>query len=170
MRILNDFLTLAGRAVLEQEGTLDKFTGDAVMALFNAPVTQQDHAMRAVAAALTIRHRLHAFECEAASDHRLHSKIGICTGEAVVGNAGMPDLMNFTAVGDTVNVAKRLEEHAEPDQILISASTFEAVKGEVNVRSLGPVQVRGRTAAVDVYDLIGGSKVEFEGGTEPRDG
>lgn len=155
MRLLNDFLTLAGRAVLEQEGTLDKFTGDAVMALFNAPVTQPDHANRAVAAALTIRHRMRDYYCEATADHRLHYKIGICTGEAIVGNAGMPDLMNYTAIGDTVNVAKRLEEQADPDQILLSASTFEAVKELVDVSALGLVQVKGRSAALHVYSLLG---------------
>jgi adenylate cyclase len=155
MRLLNDFLTLAGRAVLEEEGYLDKFAGDALMALFNAPVLQRDHAHRAVAAALTMRERLRSFDCDATNDGRLHIKIGINTGEAVVGNAGMPDLMNYTAIGDTVNVAKRLEDAAEPDQILISASTYEAIKGKVNARALGSKQVRGRTATVQVYDLLG---------------
>jgi class 3 adenylate cyclase len=160
MRLLNDFLTLAGRAVFEQEGTLDKFTGDEVMALFNAPVDQEDHALRAVAAALTIRHRLQTFECDAISERRLHFKIGISSGEVVVGNAGMPNLMNYTAIGDTVNVAKRLQEEAEPDQILITARTYEAVQGKVSARALGPRHVKGRTAAVQVYDLLGSDVLE----------
>ncbi len=160
MRILNDFLTLAGRAVLEQEGYLDKFAGDGLMALFNAPVNQGDHAFRAVTAALTIRERLRNFECEATDDGRLHITIGINTGEAVVGNAGMPDLMNYTAIGDTVNVAKRLEEEAEPGQILIAASTYEAVQDKVSVRALGSKQVKGRTAAVQVYDLLSSDALE----------
>jgi len=151
MRLLNNFLTLAGRAVLEQQGTLDKFTGDAVMALFNAPLTQRDHALRAVTAAMNIRHRLQSFRCEVGGTGRLHCKIGISTGEAVVGNAGMPDLMNYTAVGDTVNVAKRLEERAEPDQILVNVSTYAAVEHRFDAWALGSVQVKGRMAAVQVY-------------------
>jgi adenylate cyclase len=160
MRLLNDFLTLAGRAIFEQEGTLDKFTGDGLLALFNAPVTQTDHVFRAVAAALTIRHRLQTFVCDATKDRRLHFKIGISTGEAVVGNAGMPNLKNYTAIGDTVNIAKRLEEGAEPDQILVSASTYKAVERKVNARALGLMQVKGRRAAVQVYDLLGSEEVE----------
>lgn len=155
MRVLNDFLTLAGRAVLEQEGTLDKFTGDAVMALFNAPVSQEDHAFRAVVAALNIRERLGTFVCSTAGDEHLRYKIGISSGEAVVGNAGMPDLMNYTAIGDTVNVAKRLEERADPDQILINANTYKAVEHRVDARALGSMQVKGRSAPVQVFDLKG---------------
>jgi adenylate cyclase len=160
MRLLNDFLTLAGRAVFEQEGTLDKFTGDEVMALFNAPVDQQEHSLRAVAAALTIRDRLEDFECAAVPGGRLHFKIGISSGEVVVGNAGMPNLMNYTAIGDTVNVAKRLQEEAEPDQILMNASTYRAVQEKVNAHALGPRHVKGRTAAVQVYELLGSDVLE----------
>lgn len=156
MRLLNNFLTLAGRAVLEQEGTLDKFSGDAVMALFNAPLPQQDHPYRAVSAALAIRRRLAAFECDATTDRRLHFKIGISSGDAVVGNAGMPDLMNYTAIGDTVNVAKRLEESAEPDQILLSATTYMAVQHKVNARALGSIKLRGRQAPIRVFELLDG--------------
>jgi adenylate cyclase len=164
LRLLNNFLTLAGRAVLEQEGTLDKFTGDAVMALFNAPLTQHDHALRAVAAALNIRERLLSFHCEDTDDGVLHFKIGIASGEAVVGNAGMPDLMNYTAVGDTVNVAKRLEERAELDQILISPGTCEAVRGEVRVRTLGPVRLKGRTAPIEVFEVLPDQRVSLGDG------
>jgi class 3 adenylate cyclase len=113
-----------------------------------------------VAAALTIRHRLQTFECDATPERRLHFKIGISSGEVVVGNAGMPNLMNYTAIGDTVNVAKRLQEEAETDQILISAHTYEAVQGEVSARALGPRHVKGRTAAVHVYDLLGSDVLE----------
>jgi class 3 adenylate cyclase len=154
MRVLNDFLTLAGRAVLEQEGTLDKFSGDSVMAIFGAPLAQNDHPLRAVRSALAIRHRLAAFECDATADGHLHYKIGICSGEAVVGNAGMPDLMNYTAIGDTVNVAKRLEESAAPDQILLGAKTYDTVKTKVNARALGSIHLKGRSAPVRVYELL----------------
>jgi adenylate cyclase len=123
------------------------------MALFNAPLPQHDHALRAVIAALNIRERLASFHCEDTDDGVLHFKIGVASGEAIVGNAGMPDLMNYTAVGDTVNVAKRLEERAELDQILISPGTSAAVRGEVNVRTLGPFQLKGRTAPIEVFEV-----------------
>jgi class 3 adenylate cyclase len=128
------------------------------MALFNAPLSQSDHPFRAVLAALIIRERLNAFCCEAAPDGRLHFKIGICSGEAVVGNAGMPDLMNYTAIGDAVNVAKRLEESAEPNQILLGASTFDAVRHKVEARPLGARQLKGRSAPVQVFELVDGPK------------
>jgi class 3 adenylate cyclase len=162
MRVLNDFLTLAGRAVLEHEGTLDKFTGDAVMALFNAPLPQKEHALRAVLAALAIQRRLKRFTSDATEDGRLHFKIGISTGEAVVGNAGMPDLMNYTAVGDTVNVAKRLEEQAAPDQILMNAETYEPVKHQVEAKPLGDYYVKGRSAPVVVYELLGSEALALD--------
>jgi class 3 adenylate cyclase len=149
-----DALRLSEEAVLEQEGTLDKFSGDSVMAIFGAPLAQTDHSLRAVRSALTIRRRLAAFECDATADGHLHYKIGICSGEAVVGNAGMPDLMNYTAIGDTVNVAKRLEESAAPDQILLGASTYDTVKIKVNARALGSIHLKGRSAPVRVYELL----------------
>lgn len=155
MRTLNSFFTLGGRAVLDQEGTLDKFGGDAIMALFNAPLPQPDHAFRAVHAALAIQERLSAMDCDLTPDRRLHCKIGICSGEAVVGNTGMPDLMNYTAIGDAVNIAKRLEESAQPDQILLSAGTYEVARQGVNARPLGPVRLKGRRAPVHVYELLG---------------
>lgn len=155
MRLLNDFLTLAGRAVLEQEGMLDKFTGDAVMAIFNAPLLQRNHAYRAVAAAMNIRERLEVYQSNLTPDGMLHFKIGISSGDAVVGNTGMPDLMNYTAIGDTVNVAKRLEEKAEPDQILLGLGTYEAVRERVSTQPLGAAQIKGRTAPVQVYELLG---------------
>ncbi len=154
MRLLNDFLTLAGRAVLEQEGTLDKFTGDSVMALFNAPLPQKDHPYRAVMAAINIRRRLARYVCPDTPDGKLHFKIGISSGEAVVGNAGMPDMMNYTAIGDTVNIAKRLEESGQPDQILINETTYRAVRHRVSARFLGSRHLRGRNAPVKVYELL----------------
>jgi len=162
MHTLNRFFTLAGQAVLDQEGTLDKFGGDAVMALFNAPLEQPDHAFRAVHTALAIQERLLALECDITVDRRLHCKIGICSGEAVVGNTGMPDLMNYTAIGDAVNVAKRLEENAQPDQILLSAGTYAVARSGVNARPLGPVHLKGRRAPVHVYELLGYLPKEWE--------
>ncbi len=155
MHILNRFFTLAGQAVLEQEGTLDKYDGDSLMAIFNAPLEQPDHALRAVRTAMTIQERLTVLKCKDTPDGRLHCKIGICSGDAVVGNAGMPDLMNYTAMGDAVNVAKRLEQSAHPDQVLLNPATYEMTRHETRSQPLGPVALKGRRAPVQVYELLG---------------
>jgi class 3 adenylate cyclase len=155
MHILNRFFTLAGQAVLEQEGTLDKFDGDSLMALFNAPLDQPDHALRAVRAAMTIQERLTVLKCSDTPDGRLHCKVGISSGDAVVGNAGMPDLMNYTAMGDAVNVAKRLEQSARPDQVLLGPETYAMTRHETRAQPLGPVTLKGRRAPIQVYELLG---------------
>jgi len=155
VEILNHHLSLAAQAVLEQEGTLDKFMGDAVMAFFNAPLPQPDHTLRAVQSALTIQEAIAAYRCELDSEARLSFGVGINVGEAVVGNVGTAELMNYTAVGDSVNLARRLQENAVAAQILLSQSAYEAVKEHVRVRALEPIKVRGRSSAERVYELMG---------------
>jgi len=136
VEILNRHISLAAQAVLEQEGTLDKFMGDAVMAFFNAPLPQPDHTLRAVQAALAMQEAIAAYHRELDSEARLSFGVGINVGEAVVGNVGTAELMNYTAIGDSVNLAKRLQENAEAGQILLSQSTYQAVRGRVRVRAL----------------------------------
>src|SRR5581483_2280911 len=107
-RVLNQYLSLAAQAILEQEGTLDKFMGDAVMAIWSSPDPQPDHAMRAVCAALKIVERVAAVHAVAKdADQNLFFRIGITTGHAIVGNVGTDQLFNYTAIGDVVNLAFR---------------------------------------------------------------
>jgi class 3 adenylate cyclase len=155
IEILNRHLSLAAQAVLEQEGTLDKFMGDAVMALFNAPLPQPDHTLRAVRAALTMKQAIAAYHRELDSEARLSFGVGINVGEAVVGNVGTAELMNYTAIGDSVNLAKGLQENAEAGQILLSQSAYDAVRKHVRVRALEPIKVKGRSSTVSVYELVG---------------
>ncbi|MGQ9625749.1 MAG: adenylate/guanylate cyclase domain-containing protein [Anaerolineae bacterium] len=152
--ILNKYLGLAADAVLQFEGTLDKFMGDAVMAIFNAPLPQQDHPLRAVKAALTMRQAIAKYHRQEGVP-RLQYGIGINVGEAVVGNIGAAAQMNYTAIGDDVNLAKRIQENAKGGQILLSQSAYERVKEHVEARCLGLLQVKGRKEAVEVYELIG---------------
>ncbi|MBW8011389.1 MAG: PAS domain S-box protein [Chloroflexi bacterium] len=152
--VLNSYLSLAAQSVLEEEGTLDKFMGDAVMAMWNAPDRQKDHALRAVRAALAMQKAIRTHRAEQAEEHQLYFSVGISSGEAVVGNVGTSELFNYTAIGDTVNLAQRLEASAEIGQILLSETVFEAVKGHVAVNKLKPIKVKGRKQAVNVYDLI----------------
>ena len=155
IEILNYHLSLAAQAVLEQEGTLDKFMGDAVMAFFNAPLPRPDHALRAVRAALAMQEAIAAYHHELDSEARLSFGVGINVGEAVVGNVGTAELMNYTAIGDSVNLAKRLQENAEAGQILLSQSAYDAVRKHVRVRALEPIKVKGRSGTEPVYELVG---------------
>lgn len=153
--ILNQYLSLAAQAILAHEGTLDKFMGDAVMAIFNAPLFQEDHALRAVKAALTIQESVSSFH-RAQGDRvpTLQFGIGINMGESVVGNVGTPVQMNYTAIGDTVNVAKRLQEMAQGGQILLSQRTYERVADYVQVKALDVAQIKGRKSPEQVYELL----------------
>jgi PAS domain S-box-containing protein len=154
-KVLNSYLSLAAQAVLDEEGTLDKFLGDAVMAFWNAPDAQPDHARRAVRAAVAIERAIEAHRGLQEESHQLQFSIGITTGEAIVGNVGTNELFNYTAIGDTVNLAQRLESIAEPGCILLSEATYREVARHVNAAARAPVQVKGRTQAELVYELAG---------------
>lgn len=155
-KVLNDYLSLAAQAILDEEGTLDKFMGDAVLALWNAPDPQPDHALRAVRAALAILERSRQMHPRLKDPgHHLLFRIGVATGEAMVGNVGTPDLFNYTAIGNTVNLAQRLEVAAHPGQVLIDQATYDAVVGEVLAVPLEPLLVKGKARPVAVYELKG---------------
>jgi adenylate cyclase len=154
--VINRYFTVAADAILLHEGVIDKFMGDAVMALFNTPfLEQEDHALRAVRAALAVQYDLVALREQTGGDLQLEMGIGINTGEAVLGNIGSPDRLDFSAIGDAVNVAKRLQEVARPGQILISQATYDQTKEWVEVIPLEPVQVKGRQTLEQVYELVG---------------
>lgn len=152
--VLNRYLGAATEAVLAEEGTLDKFMGDAVLALFNAPFRQPDHALRAVRTALQMRNSIQRLRDELPAQFRLAFGIGINSGEAILGLIGTEKRLEYTAIGDCVNTAKRLQENADRDQILISATVYAQIRGKVNVRPVKPVQAKGKTEPVQVYELI----------------
>lgn len=151
LHILNEHLALVTNAILEEGGTMDKFIGDGVMALFNAPVAQPDHALRAAHSAIKIRDRI----VEWGKEHEpaLNVRIGIHTGEAVVGNIGTPEFMNYTAIGDTVNIAKRLQEESANNSIIISEATAAALPPTANLSLLGSRHVKGRRTPIPLYCL-----------------
>ncbi len=155
-RVLNHYLSLAAQAILDEEGTLDKFWGDGVLALWNAPDPQPDHALRAVRAALAIMER--AEEAHDLFDdplHHLRFHIGVATGDVMVGNVGTSELFNYTAIGDTVNVAQRLEMIAGPGEIMIDHTTHASVAAKIYDQPLEPVMVKGKMQPVQVYHLHG---------------
>lgn len=154
VEVLNQYLALAVDAILAREGMLDKFIGDAVMAVFNAPLPQPDHTLRAVQTAQAIQAAIAKYNQQTPEDN-LAFGIGIHVGPAIVGNIGTQQQMDYTAIGDAVNLAARLQEKAERGQILLSQAAYDAVKDVVQVESLGPVTVKGRSAAEPVYVVVG---------------
>ncbi len=156
IEVLNNHLTIAAAAITVQDGLIDKYDGDTVMALFNSPLNPQvRHVERAVRTALAVRSDLAEYHETIPESHRLYFGIGIHTGEAVVGNVGSPMRKDYSAVGDVVNVTKRLQELADGGQIIISESAYRRVVDLVDVTSLEPVLVKGRQTMVTFYQLNG---------------
>ncbi len=155
VEILNAYLGLAADAVLGEEGTLDKFMGDAVMGFFNAPLDQADHTLRAVRAAIATQRAIREYRERVPSGERLSYGVGINVGEAVVGNIGNAQQQNYTAIGDSVNYARRLQENARHDQILISQAAYDLVKDRVRVNALEPLLVKGHSKPEPVFEVLG---------------
>ncbi len=162
VQILNQHLTLAAQAVLDQEGTLDKFMGDAVMALFNAPLPQPNHVQRAVRAALSMQRAIAAMHAQKPPDEWLSFGVGIATGTAIVGNIGSTAIRNYTAIGDSVNMAQRLQALAQPGQILLNAAAFERVRPWVVWREIGLVHLKGHTEPDRVFEVLAWQEPEAE--------
>ncbi|MBZ0299919.1 MAG: response regulator [Anaerolineae bacterium] len=154
LSILNSYHNLIVSLILQQNGTIDKFLGDGVMALFNTPLEQDNHALYAVETAVMIREALTEFHQTLAPTYRMGINFGIHTGMAVVGNVGTDRIMDFTAVGDTVNLASRLQGLSHNNQILISHATYERVKDYLTVHPIGELHVKNRVEAVNTYEVL----------------
>jgi adenylate cyclase len=153
--VLNRYLAIGAEAVLDEEGTLDKFMGDAVVAFFTAPLAQSDHAVRALRAALKIQIRTARLHGSLPPEYRLAFGVGISVGEAVVGNVGMEKQMDYTAIGNSVNLARRLQECAAPGQILISQAAYDQGGDLIKSRQLPALQLDGFAEPVPVHELLG---------------
>jgi adenylate cyclase len=153
--ILNRYLAAAADAVLAHEGTVDKFLGDAVMAWYNAPLPQPDHTLRAVKSALAIRDAVAALHAELPEEAHLDFGVGIHYGEAVLGWIGTEKRLEYTAISDSVNTTKRIQENCARNQILISREAYERVKDEINTKPFVPLSVKGKTQPLAVYELLG---------------
>lgn len=158
VELLNRFFYLVHETIWEFDGTLDKYLGDGLMAFWNSPTSQPDHALLAVQAAVHMRRRIeyNQAEWEFLGMPELSAGIGISTGEAVVGYVGTGERMQYTAIGAHVNLAARLEGMTKEfgASILISEATYEQVGHAVETRALGPVEVRGFAEPVGVYEVI----------------
>jgi adenylate cyclase len=153
-RMLNTYFTRMTDVIFAHEGTLDKFMGDAIMAIFGAPILSEDHARRAVLCALEMRHALKELNEENADSPPLRFRIGINTGPVVAGDIGSPRRMEYTVLGTTVNVASRLEsEVAEPGQIIVGEETYQAIRDSFECEKVGKVKVKGLTQPLTVYSV-----------------
>jgi adenylate cyclase len=154
---LNEFYSLMIDATFANDGTLDKFLGDAVMAIFGAPVPHPDHCMRAIRTALRMQTQIAELSNQRLAQGKdpIMIGIGVSAGEAVAGSVGTESRMEYTVIGDRVNLAARLEANALPGQILISKATYDRVADQVEARSLGSVRVKGKEENVAIYEVLG---------------
>ncbi len=143
--------------IYAHEGTLDKFMGDGVMALFGAPVMHEDDPIRAVRCALGMQSALKRINDEMVTRHgiTLQMRIGLNLGTVVVADIGADLRMNYTALGDTVNVASRLQSVAEPGTILVSHAVYEQTRAQFDYAELGSIRVKGRVEPVEIYQVTG---------------
>ena len=157
VRILNEFYTLMIDTTFKEDGILDKFLGDGVMSIFGAPILHPDHSIRAVRTALAMQAGVAELSKKRAADGKepIAIGIGISAGEAVAGTVGTEDRMEYTVIGDSVNLAARLESNAKPGQVLISQRTYKNVESLVVVRALGAIRVKGKEEQVEVYEVLG---------------
>src|SRR5690349_11558082 len=153
--VLNRYLAAAADAVLASEGTVDKFLGDAVMAWYNAPLPQPDHTLRAVKTALAIRDAVAALHTELPPEAHLDFGVGIHYGEAVLGWIGTEKRLEYTAISDSVNTTKRIQENSARNQTLISREAYDRVKDEINAKPFVPLSVKGKTQPLEVYEVLG---------------
>lgn len=152
--MLNQIFSSLTTPIFEYDGTLDKYLGDAVMAFYGAPVPSTDYAERALRTAWAMQQCFTRLWDENPYLHDLGIGIGICTGEAIVGNIGSERMMDYTVIGQTVNLAKRLQEHAHAGQILIDAQTYAALQIPVEVREVTlPVLQEYRQLAT-IYEVV----------------
>lgn len=153
--ILNQYFSTMTDIIFSYDGTLDKYIGDGLMAVFGAPMERENDAERAILAAKEMERQL-AVMMAKQEGHRkkFDIRIGINTGRVVAGNIGSPKRMDYTVIGDPVNIASRLESIARPNQILIGEETYRAVKDKFKIKKIGSKKVKGKRAEIMVYEVM----------------
>lgn len=159
LQLLNQYLHLCADTIFKHNGTLDKFMGDGVMAIFGAPYHLDNHADHAVRAALELQRCAEELRARLAEGIELSDRfgigIGIQSGEAIVGNVGSEKLrLDYTAIGDSVNVASRLESRALPGQIVVGEGTFVRICNRFELAKIGPLQLKGKSEEVMAYEVL----------------
>jgi adenylate cyclase len=159
--LLNDYLSRMTDVIFKYEGTLDKYIGDAIMAVFGAPLDMPDHAQRAIRTAVEMQERLAEWNAERKEGPHFRIRIGINSGKAVAGEIGSINKKEYTVLGDTVNTASRLESSvARPGSVVIGEQTLRLVEGLFEIRPLGSFALKGKEREVLVYEVVAPSAGE----------
>ncbi|MCK5739325.1 FHA domain-containing protein, partial [bacterium] len=153
--LLNEFYSLATNVIFRFGGTLDKFIGDSVMAIFGAPIQQSDDAERAVKSALEMQDALHQLNTSKPDRRQFEMRVGINSGKVIAGDFGSFQRMEYTVLGDIVNLAARFESDvAQPGQIILGQRTYEQIYHKIECQSLGEYEIRGKVARTHVYQAL----------------
>jgi adenylate cyclase len=153
--LLNDYLSRMTDVIFKYDGTLDKYIGDAIMAVYGAPLDMPDHAAAAVKSALEMQERLTEFNAERKEGPHLRIRIGINSGKAVAGEIGSINKKEYTVLGDVVNTASRLESSvAKPGMVVIGENTYNAVIDQFECKSMGSFTLKGKEKVVSVYEVV----------------
>jgi adenylate cyclase len=155
--LLNEYFSAMSDVIFSNQGTLDKFIGDAIMAIYGAPLELADGAYKCVKTALEMREKLVLLneKWQKEGKPQIQAGFGINTGEAIVGNIGSERRMEYTAIGDMVNVAARIEGETESNQIFITEATLQELGNRVTVKKLSPVRLKGKSSKVQIYGVTG---------------
>jgi class 3 adenylate cyclase len=140
--------------IFKYDGMIDKYIGDCLMAVFGAPIEKKKDPERAIQAAQEMRKELRKMIANEGLEKKFDVRIGINTGQVVAGNIGSPNRLEYTVIGDPVNIASRLESIAKPNQILIGEETYKLVKGKFKIKKVGPKRVKGKSAELMIYEVL----------------
>ena len=154
--LLNEHFSAMTEILFEHGGTLDKYIGDAVMALFGAPISTEEDVLRAVRAGMAMQERNDHLNTERKTRGlpTFELGLGINTGEVFTGYIGSPKRMDFTVIGDHVNIASRLCSIAAGGKVIVGEDTYQAVKDHVEIRSAGTPVLKGKTEQVNAYEIV----------------
>jgi class 3 adenylate cyclase len=153
--VLNEYLTEMTNIIFENNGMVDKYVGDAIIGIFGAPYPASDDAMRAVKTALSMQERLDALQdtWKKTLGEIITARIAVITGDVILGNIGSPRRMDYTAIGDPVNIASRLQAIADIGRVVISKSTFDDCGDQIQTKNMGKVELKGKDMPIEVYEV-----------------
>jgi adenylate cyclase len=161
--LLNSIYKELTRIVFKNKGTFDKYMGDCIMAFWGAPAAIEDETLWAIRAALEMQGAFEDLKQGWPPElKKLGIGIGINYGEVVVGNIGTEEAMDYTVIGDVVNTSKRVESTARPGQVLITKNALSRVEGKIKIRALDPVQLKGKSLPVEIYEVLKIEKEELD--------
>jgi adenylate cyclase len=154
VNLLNEHFNVLTSVAFKHKGTVDKFIGDAVMVIFGAPIKQKDHALRAVECGIEMQQAVTELnkKLEKKGKH-IHIGVSINSGEAIIGNIGSDQFLDYTAIGDTVNTASRMQSAAEAGEVVISPATLQQVRGNVKVIKKESIKVKGKEKPITVFKI-----------------